>query len=90
MEDFYKTAHMSALIFMGQIHIHVDVGNGMLGAFLPVEDRNRILKILYPDFIDGNIAVVFIVLDVSHFATVPVSGFETISKLINIPVSHAS
>ena len=90
MEDFYKSAHMGALVFMGQIHIHIDVGNGILGSFLPVEYRNRVLKILYPDLVDGNVTVVFFVLNVSHSVPVPDFGCEANVRLADIPVSHVS
>jgi hypothetical protein len=51
---------------MGQVNIHVDAGNGVLAAFEPVENRNGILQILNPYFVDRNAAVIALILNILH------------------------
>jgi hypothetical protein len=58
---------MCPLEVVGQVYVHIDRANGVLGAIYFIEDRDRITDALYPDFVDFYVAMVFEALDVSYF-----------------------
>jgi hypothetical protein len=66
MKHLDKPAHMGALILMGQIDIHIDRGNGVLGAFPPIANGDRVPQIFDTHLIDRNVAVITLVLGVFH------------------------
>ena len=66
VQQLHETAHVSPLVLVGQVHVHVDVGHGMLDGVGPVEHGDGVSQVLDPDFVDGDVAVVSLVLDVFH------------------------
>ena len=76
VEQLDETAHMGALVFVGQIHIHVDGGYRVLKAVLFVQDADRISNVLDTDLVDGDSAVIPLVLDVFHLAGYVMGSFE--------------
>jgi hypothetical protein len=70
IQDFDKTAHVGALVAMGQVHVHIDRRHRVLIAIAAVQHLDRVAQVLYADFIDGNIPIIGFILDVSHASPV--------------------
>lgn len=66
MEHFHEAAHVGALVFVGQVHVHVDRGHGGLAPFAAVAHGDGVAQVLDPDFVDGDVAGVALILDVFH------------------------
>jgi hypothetical protein len=69
IQDLDKTAHMRPLEPMGQIHIHVDRGHGMLTLPRLIENCYGIRDGLDPDLFDIDASVVQLALDIFHNRT---------------------
>src|SRR5687768_1046871 len=72
IEYFHEARHVRALEMRGQIHVHVEPGNGMLFTARTVLDPHRMKNVLDTDFIDGNTPRIRRVLDVGNHA--PIEG----------------
>jgi hypothetical protein len=83
VKHFDKAAHMGTLVVMGQIHIHIDCGDGMLKTVPAISNGDGIAKILYPNFIDRNISKIRLALDVLH-----ISGLAPVMDLRSRGVSR--
>jgi hypothetical protein len=66
VQQLNETAHVGTLVVVGQIHKHVDDGNGMLRSLPSITNGDGIAKIFNPNLIDGNIAVIRLALYVFH------------------------
>ena len=56
IEDLHETGHVGALEVVGQIDIHVEVGDGVLFAAAAVTDAHRVADILDAHLVDGDAA----------------------------------
>jgi len=61
-----EAAHVRALVFLGQVHVHVDGSNGALGSIAAVFDAYGVAQVFYADFIDGDITVIPLILNIFH------------------------
>ena len=66
MKHLDKPAHVGALVLMGQIDIHIDGGNGVLGAFPTIANGDGVPQIFDPHLVNRNVAVIALVLGVFH------------------------
>ncbi len=64
IEDLHEPAHVGSLKMVGQIHIHVDRGHGLLGALAPVKDSYRVADVLNANLVDLNSSEVWLALNV--------------------------
>ena len=80
---------MCAFEIVWQVHIHVEIGDGMLVATRPVPDTNRMADILNAHLVNGNFAGVFRVLYVSDRVT-GVTGITGVSHISSFLISFES
>ncbi len=66
MYNFYKAAHVRALVFMRQVHMHIDRRNRMLANVAPVKNSDRIEQVFDAYFANGNVVEVPLILNVFH------------------------
>jgi hypothetical protein len=55
-----------ALEVVRQVHVHVEVGDGVLLAVAAVAHPHRVQDVLDPDLVDRDLARVLAALDVNH------------------------
>lgn len=66
IEDFNEPAHVGALELMGQVHIHVDFGHGILNFSGLIPHRDGIGDFLDADFPDIDSPVIALALNIFH------------------------
>ena len=59
MQDFDETRHVGALEVMRQVHIHVEISNGVLVMTGSVSNTHWMDNIFYAHFIDRELTMVF-------------------------------
>ena len=67
VEHFEEAAHVGAFLVMREANVHVDVGDGGLGAacFWAFE-CDGVADIFDANFVDGDLAIIFAALNVGH------------------------
>jgi hypothetical protein len=91
VKHLYKATHMGALVFVGQIDVHIDGCHRVLATFAPVPHGDRIAEVFNPHFIDGNIAVVTLVLNVFHWSAGRLSETGYLfEQVLRLHVPHGS
>ena len=58
VEHLHEAAHVGALEFLGQVHIHADGGDGVLRAVRLVADLDGKTHAAHTDLVDADFAVV--------------------------------
>ncbi len=66
MEHLDKPAHMGSLVFVRQIHVHIDGGHGVLARVSLVQHSDRVPDILDAHLVDGQVAMIPLVLNIFH------------------------
>ena len=66
IENLYEAAHVGTFVSSGQIHVHIDLCDGLLLAHVLVTNRDGIPDTLDPYLIDVYVSIIFMVLDVLH------------------------
>ncbi len=66
VEDLHEAAHVRPLEVMAKAHIHVDRGVDRLCPVGAIQDDNGVFEPLDPHFLDIDVPVVFLILDVDH------------------------
>ena len=66
VENFDEARHVGALEVMRQVHVHVEVGDGVLDAAALVRDPNRVADAFDADLVDGDLPGVGRALYVRH------------------------
>ena len=56
VEYFHEARHVRAFEIVRQVHVHVEIGDGVLLAAGTVADADRVTDILDPDLVDRNTA----------------------------------
>jgi len=80
VEHFHKTAHVCALEMMRQIYVHVYCSIDGLCSPGAIKNNNRILDVFNANLFDVNIAGIFLILYVDHFARCLGRRLKTIRK----------
>ena len=63
VQNFNKPGHVSAFEIVRQIHVHIEVCNGMLLAITAILYPHRMPDVFNTDLVDGDLSGVFAVRD---------------------------
>ena len=66
MQNFHEARHVRAFEIMRQIHVHVEVGHGVLLAARPILHLHRMIDVLDAHLVDGYLPRVGMALDILH------------------------
>jgi hypothetical protein len=66
MKHLDKPAHVGPFILMGQIDIHIDGGDRILRSLTAIANGYRVSQIFDADLVNGDVAVVALILRVFH------------------------
>ncbi len=66
IQDLNETRHVRALEVMGQVYIHIEVGDGVLFTLAAVFDADRVTDVLDAYFVDRDATGVGAALDIFH------------------------
>lgn len=66
IKDLNKAAHVRSFKPVRQIHIHIDMGHGMLPVVRFIEDSYRIANRFYTNFFNINLTGIKLTLNVFH------------------------
>jgi len=75
VHHLHEAAHVGALVFVGQIHEHVDGGHGVLEPVASVAHADGITQVLDAHLVDRDVAKIPVVLNVPHAHFSKYSGF---------------
>jgi len=67
MQHFHKTTHVSPFVVVRQIDIHIYRSNRMLNVIFSIKYGYGISQVFYPNLVNGDIAMIELVLNIFHF-----------------------